>query len=399
MSKIDIVKIDLDKSKYSIKAPYEMKPIGITIHETDNNASARNEIAYMQRNNNKVSFHFAVDEKEIIQGLPLDRNGWHASDGNGTGNRKTIAIEICRNYDRNTGDIPKEYYKARENAERLVGYLLHKYGWTDKDIYTHHYWIGKNCPRRIREQGYLDTFKKNAMNWKSKFSGNSETSVETTKPTPSPSKPSGNRVTVKKSATHFATGQKMDSWVKGYTFDVKEQTSTKTLIANKGSVIGWVKNSDLEGVTQAKPKPKPKPQPKPQTSSGSIKRGDRVKYNGYIYKDSNGNGRGIKVNGTYTATIVNNNKYGVHLDGLGWAEKSKVSNTSTNSKQPAKALKKGCKVTTTATRDIFGTRLDRNTINSNRTFTVEQVGRNGNNNHILLKEVMTWVERSTVKVK
>ena len=58
MAKIDIVKIDLDKSKYSIKAPYEMKPIGITIHETDNNASARNEIAYMQRNNSFITYNF-----------------------------------------------------------------------------------------------------------------------------------------------------------------------------------------------------------------------------------------------------------------------------------------------------------------------------------------------------
>lgn len=216
------------------------------------------------------------------------------------------------------------------------------------------------------------------------------------KPTPKP-KPTSDKVTVKKTATHFATGQKMDSWVKGSTFDVKERSGSKTLVSNKGSVIGWINNVDLVGGTEIKPKPQPS---KPQTNSTSVKKGDKVRYNGYIYADSSGKGRGIKVNGTYTATIVNSNKYGIHLDKLGWAEKSKVIKVGgTSSTVTSKEIKKGSKVTTTATRDIFGTRLDKNTINSSRTFTVEQVGRNGNKNHILLKEVMTWVERNTVKVK
>ena len=49
----------------------------------------------MISNNYQTSFHFAVDDKEVVQGLPLDRNGWHAGDGNGKGNREGIAIEIC----------------------------------------------------------------------------------------------------------------------------------------------------------------------------------------------------------------------------------------------------------------------------------------------------------------
>ena len=169
------------------------------------------------------------------------------------------------------------------------------------------------------------------------------------KPSPTP-KPSGSKVTVKKTATHFATGQRMDSWVKGYTFDVKERTSTQTLVSNKGSVIGWVKNSDLVGSVQES-----KPQPKPQTSSSSIKKGDKVKYNGYVYATSDGKRRGIKVNGVYTATIVNNNKYGIHLDQLGWAEKSKVTKvgvTSSSSK-----ITKGSKVKITGSRYATGEKV------------------------------------------
>ena len=73
-----------------------MNPTHVVVHNTANDAPAANEIKYMQSNNNQVSFHFAVDDKEIIQGLPLDRNAWACGDGvNGEGNRKGIQVEIC----------------------------------------------------------------------------------------------------------------------------------------------------------------------------------------------------------------------------------------------------------------------------------------------------------------
>ena len=93
---VKIIQQLVSPSKYSIKCPYEMIPEGITVHNTANDASAVNEITYMNRNNYEISYHFAVDDIQAVQGLPLNRNGWHASDGgNGFGNRKTIAIEIC----------------------------------------------------------------------------------------------------------------------------------------------------------------------------------------------------------------------------------------------------------------------------------------------------------------
>lgn len=51
---MSLIKQDLVKSsKYNIKCPYSMNPIGISIHNTYNNASAKNEISYMKSNNNK----------------------------------------------------------------------------------------------------------------------------------------------------------------------------------------------------------------------------------------------------------------------------------------------------------------------------------------------------------
>ena len=105
----------VSSSKYSIKAPNTMNPTFITVHNTANDASANNEIAYMIRNNNQVSFHFAVDDKEAVQGLPLNRNGWHSGDGaNGTGNRQSVAVEIC--YSKSGGD---RFTKAEQNGAWL----------------------------------------------------------------------------------------------------------------------------------------------------------------------------------------------------------------------------------------------------------------------------------------
>ena len=51
-----------------------------------------------------------------------------------------------------------------------------------------------------------------------------------------------------------------------------------------------------------------------------MRKGAKVRYTGYVYADSTGNGRGIKVSGTYTVTIYNRNAYGAHLDSLGWVK-------------------------------------------------------------------------------
>jgi N-acetylmuramoyl-L-alanine amidase len=53
-------------SKYNIKCPHSMKPEGITVHNTANKASAENEINYMKNNNNQVSYHYAIDDIEIV---------------------------------------------------------------------------------------------------------------------------------------------------------------------------------------------------------------------------------------------------------------------------------------------------------------------------------------------
>ncbi len=119
-----MVKNLVSKEKYSLKCSNPMVPEYITIHNTANDASAKNEISFMKNNTSSRSFHFAVDDIEVIQGLPLNRNAWHTGDGtNGTGNRKSIGVEIC--YSKSGG--PK--YKAAEKlAIKFVAQLLKERG-------------------------------------------------------------------------------------------------------------------------------------------------------------------------------------------------------------------------------------------------------------------------------
>lgn len=145
-----VIKNYVSKTKYSKKCPYTMKPIGITVHNTANDASAINEVKYMVGNTSSTSYHVAVDDKNVVLAVPFTRNAWHAGDGGrGNGNRKTIGIEIC--YSKSGGT---KFNKAEENAAHYIATLLKEYGWTTKNVYRHKDWSGKNCPHRTISKGW-----------------------------------------------------------------------------------------------------------------------------------------------------------------------------------------------------------------------------------------------------
>ncbi len=141
---MEIIKNLVDKSKYGIKCPFAMTATRIVVHETANDASAENEINYMRTNNKESSFHFAVDDKQAVQGIPLNRNAWHAGDGNGKGNREGIAVEIC--YSKSGGE---RWLASVDNAAQLVAQLLKERGWGVDKVTKHQDYSGKNCPHRI----------------------------------------------------------------------------------------------------------------------------------------------------------------------------------------------------------------------------------------------------------
>lgn len=145
-----IVDLPVSSGKYGKKSPYKMTPQYITVHNTANDATARNEANYMRNNNTSTSFHVVIDDKEVVRCLPFDRNAFHAGDGgNGTGNRKSIGIEIC--YSKSGG---ARFDAAEQNAAVYIASLLKSYGWGLDRVKRHKDWSGKNCPHRTMANGW-----------------------------------------------------------------------------------------------------------------------------------------------------------------------------------------------------------------------------------------------------
>ena len=166
----------VSSSKYSTKCPYSLDVQYITVHDTANSATAKNEISYMISNSNQTSFHIAVDESEAIQGLPLNRNAWACGDGgSGTGNRKSISVEICRP----TNSNRSLYDQAEENAVYVLARLLYKYGLGIDRLKRHYDWSRKSCPNVIIREGRWESFK-SRVNWvlEEIKKGNIESSLE-----------------------------------------------------------------------------------------------------------------------------------------------------------------------------------------------------------------------------
>lgn len=167
-------------SKYGTKCPYSMTAEYITIHNTANDASAKNEVSYMAGNGNQVSFHVAVDDSTVIQAIPFDRNAWHAGDGNGKGNRASIGIEIC--YSKSGGT---RFIEAEKNAAAYVASLLKERGWGIERVRKHQDWSGKYCPHRTLDMGW--------QRFLDMVSANLGGAEAPSSPQPSPSNPGGSK--------------------------------------------------------------------------------------------------------------------------------------------------------------------------------------------------------------
>jgi len=119
----------------------------ITVHQTGNTSKGADAGAHarLQANGNSrsASWHYQVDDKEIIQSFSDNAQCWHAGDGRGTGNLNSIGIELCINSD---GD----YKKTLENGAELVRHLMAKYNIPIINVKQHNHWSGKNCPAQIR---------------------------------------------------------------------------------------------------------------------------------------------------------------------------------------------------------------------------------------------------------
>ena len=230
---MNIIKNLVSESKYSVKCPYSMTPEFIVVHNTANDAPAANEIKYMISNDNQVSFHFAVDDKEVIQGLPLDRNAWACGDGtNGSGNRKGIQIEIC--YSKSGG---ARFENAEKNAAKFIAQLLKERGWGADKVKKHQDFSNKYCPHRTLDKGWASF-----VNMIKDYLNELNKPVQSTQ---SSSISVGDKVKVKTTATHYVTGQSMASFVKGSTYEVTRIDGNKLLLSD---IVSWVWHYDVDKV-------------------------------------------------------------------------------------------------------------------------------------------------------
>ena len=125
---------------------------GVTIHNTGNTAKgagAFNHASYLQGGGKEfqTSWHYVTDGMSVYRSIPEDEMAWHAGDGaTGTGNSKTIAIEICVNPD-------SDLTAATDNAAYLTADILKRNGVSDvrSHVFQHNKWSGKNCPQWLRE--------------------------------------------------------------------------------------------------------------------------------------------------------------------------------------------------------------------------------------------------------
>lgn len=146
---MNIVKKLCPQERYNIKCPYLREPDRIVVHNTANDAPAANEINYMINRPEEVSFHFAADDTEVVQGLPLERNAWASGDGLGAGNLRGIHVEIC--YSKSGGE---RFQRAEENAARLLAELLKERGWGLDRVTKHQDYDGKYFPHRTLDLGW-----------------------------------------------------------------------------------------------------------------------------------------------------------------------------------------------------------------------------------------------------
>ena len=226
-----IIKQNLVASEnYSVKCPHSMTAEFIVVHNTANDATAENEVAYMIRNKNQVSFHYAVDDQEVVQGIPITRNAWACGDGaNGKGNRKGIQVEIC--YSKSGGT---RFDQAEKNAAHFIATLLRERGWGIEKVKKHQDFRNKYCPHRTLDKGW-NGFIQMIKSYLNDIPVISSQGFKV-----------GEKVRVKESATQYATGQELAWFVKGSIYEVTKVAGDKLLLSD---IISWVWIDDVEKVS------------------------------------------------------------------------------------------------------------------------------------------------------
>ena len=220
----------------------------ITIHETGNRAAgagAKNHANWLSGGaNGEIGYHYTVDDHEIYHHIPDKEKAWHAGDGgSGTGNLRSIGIELCVNAD---GD----FEQTKKNAAWLVAKLMKDNSISIENVVQHNHWSGKNCPQTIRETGTWEAF---LALCRDELDGSNTA-------------PSGGTYTVQAGDCLSAIGEKLG-------IDWRDIAAVNGITEPYTIYAGQI--LQLSG-GQANPTPKPEPAPQPSGSTYTVVSGDSL---------------------------------------------------------------------------------------------------------------------------
>lgn len=120
-----------------------LRPRRITIHNTANRSPGADAAAHSRyllgedAREREVSWHYTVDDGEVVQHVPTDEVAWHAGP---RANAASIGIEICEH-------IGIDQPAADDRAALLTALLLVELDIPLAHVRTHRSWTGKQCPR------------------------------------------------------------------------------------------------------------------------------------------------------------------------------------------------------------------------------------------------------------
>lgn len=272
------------KNKYKIERKYIENKLArskqknnvnfLVSHETANNtASADNHYTYFQGIKISASAHTFIDDKKILEIIPLDEKAWHIMYqqdkkvlGLGAANDNAVGTELCR---------PGNFGQAYDRYVWYHAYLCKKFGLQPKKHIVSHKVLDPQ--RRPDPQSWLEPngitwsqFLNDVQNYYDKWEGKVAENPVINKPVEKPKKPTSNAYTGN-SIVSYLNSIKVDS-----SYTNRAKLASKHGIKNYRGTAAQNLNLLIK-LRNSKPASKPK---------GDLKTGSIVDYLNSIKVDS-----------------------------------------------------------------------------------------------------------------
>lgn len=136
----------------------KMEPKFITIHEVSTKTTEEpedhvidfyeNQLLHPEKGREKISYHYIVDDKQIVNFVPDNEKCYHCGDGeNGPGNATSIGIERC-------AFVGIDHFEAIDMQAKLTAHLMIKYNIPIENVVGHCHWRDTPCPARLNSGMY-----------------------------------------------------------------------------------------------------------------------------------------------------------------------------------------------------------------------------------------------------